>query len=71
MTTDRLATFINIGERTNVTGSARFRRLILGGDYDAALKVARQQVLSGAEILDVNMDEGLLESAEVMQAYLQ
>ena len=71
VTTDRLATFINIGERTNVTGSARFRRLILGGDYEAALKVARQQVLSGAEILDVNMDEGLLESAEVMQAYLQ
>ncbi len=71
MTTDRLATFINIGERTNVTGSARFRRLILGGDYEAALKVARQQILSGAEILDVNMDEGLLESTEVMQAYLQ
>jgi 5-methyltetrahydrofolate--homocysteine methyltransferase len=71
VTTDRLATFINIGERTNVTGSARFRRLILGGDYEAALKVARQQILSGAEILDVNMDEGLLESTEVMQAYLQ
>lgn len=71
MTTDRLATFINIGERTNVTGSARFRRLILGGDYEAALEVARQQILSGAEILDVNMDEGLLESTEVMQAYLQ
>ncbi len=71
MTTDGLATFINIGERTNVTGSARFRRLILGGDYETALKIARQQVLSGAEILDVNMDEGLLESAEVMQAYLQ
>lgn len=71
VTTNRLATFINIGERTNVTGSAKFRRLILGGDYEAALKVARQQVLSGAEILDVNMDEGLLESAEVMQAYLQ
>ena len=71
MTTNRLATFINIGERTNVTGSAKFRRLILGGDYEAALKVARQQVLSGAEILDVNMDEGMLESTEVMQAYLQ
>jgi len=71
VTTDRLATFINIGERTNVTGSARFRRLILGGDYETALEIARQQVLSGAEILDVNMDEGLLESAEVMQAYLQ
>ncbi len=71
VTTDGLATFINIGERTNVTGSARFRRLILGGDYETALKIARQQVLSGAEILDVNMDEGLLESAEVMQAYLQ
>ncbi|HIE84140.1 MAG TPA: methionine synthase, partial [Dehalococcoidia bacterium] len=65
MTTDGLATFINIGERTNVTGSARFRRLILGGDYETALKIARQQVLSGAEILDVNMDEGMLE------AYLQ
>ena len=52
------ATFINIGERTNVTGSARFKKLILEGDYTAAIEVARQQVESGAQIIDVNMDEG-------------
>ena len=53
------ATFINIGERTNVTGSAKFKKLILDGDYTAAIEVARQQVESGAQIIDVNMDEGL------------
>jgi len=48
--------FINIGERTNVTGSARFKKLILEGDYTAAVEVARQQVDSGAQIIDINMD---------------
>ena len=60
------ATFVNIGERTNVTGSAKFRKLILAGDYPAALDVAREQVANGAQILDVNMDEGLLDSEKAM-----
>ena len=55
--------FVNVGERTNVTGSARFRKLITAGDYPAALEVARDQVENGAQIIDVNMDEGLLDSA--------
>lgn len=63
--------FVNVGERTNVTGSAVFLRLIKDGDYDSALNVARQQVENGAQIIDVNMDEGLLESAEVMQQFLR
>ena len=54
-------TFVNIGERTNVTGSAKFRKLIKNGDYDSALAVARQQVENGAQIIDVNMDEGMLD----------
>ena len=62
--------FINIGERTNVTGSARFRKLIKEGDYATALEVAKQQVESGAQILDVNMDEGLLDSKEAMVTFL-
>ena len=62
--------FINIGERTNVTGSARFRDLIKAGDYAAALTVARQQVESGAQILDVNMDEGLLDGVAAMTRFL-
>ena len=62
--------FVNIGERTNVTGSAKFRKLIKEGDYEAALDVARQQVESGAQIIDVNMDEGLLDSEEAMQTFL-
>jgi 5-methyltetrahydrofolate--homocysteine methyltransferase len=64
------ATFINIGERTNVTGSARFRKLITDGNYAAALDVARDQVANGAQILDVNMDEGLLDSEEAMTTFL-
>ncbi len=64
------ATFINIGERTNVTGSARFKRLILDGDFDAALDVARQQVENGAQIIDVNMDEAMLDSAAAMARFL-
>ena len=62
--------FINIGERCNVTGSAVFKRLILQEDYDAALEVARQQVLNGAQIIDVNMDEGMLESLPAMVKFL-
>ena len=62
--------FVNIGERTNVTGSARFRKLITAGDYSAALAVARDQVENGAQIIDVNMDEGLLDSEKVMTTFL-
>ncbi len=64
------ASFINIGERTNVTGSAKFRKLITAGDYAAALDVAREQVANGAQILDVNMDEGLLDSEKAMVTFL-
>ena len=62
--------FVNIGERTNVTGSARFRKLVSNGDYTAALTVARDQVEAGAQILDVNMDEGLLDSVHAMTTFL-
>ncbi len=62
--------FVMVGERTNVTGSARFRKLIEAGDYAAALEVARQQVESGANMLDVNMDEGLLDSENAMATFL-
>src|SRR5579872_2638461 len=62
--------FVNIGERTNVTGSARFRKLVAEGDYTAALAVARQQVEAGAQVLDVNMDEGLLDSERAMTTFL-
>ncbi len=62
--------FVNIGERTNVTGSARFRKLITAGDYDAALEVARDQVANGAQVIDVNMDEGLLDSERAMTRFL-
>ena len=62
--------FVNIGERTNVTGSAKFRTLIAEGDYPAALAVARQQVDAGAQVIDVNMDEGLLDSVKAMTTFL-
>ncbi|MCP5472436.1 MAG: methionine synthase [Sinobacteraceae bacterium] len=62
--------FVNVGERTNVTGSARFRKLIEAGDYAAALEVAKQQVASGAQIIDVNMDEGMLDSEAAMVRFL-
>ncbi len=68
--TERTATFINIGERTNVTGSIKFRKLISDGNYAAALDVARDQVTNGAQILDVNMDEGLLDSEKAMVTFL-
>ena len=64
------ATFVNVGERTNVTGSARFKRLILEGDYEAALDVARQQVENGAQVIDINMDEAMLDSKAAMVRFL-
>ncbi|MDR7117074.1 methionine synthase [Caulobacter sp. BE254] len=62
--------FVNIGERTNVTGSAKFKKLVVEGDYSAALSVARQQVEAGAQVIDVNMDEGLLDSKQAMVTFL-
>ena len=62
--------FINVGERTNVTGSAKFRKLVVEGDYSAALDVARQQVEAGAQIIDINMDEGLLDGVVAMRTFL-
>ncbi|OYZ24597.1 MAG: methionine synthase, partial [Novosphingobium sp. 16-62-11] len=63
--------FVNVGERTNVTGSAAFKKLILSGDYPKAVEVARQQVENGAQVIDVNMDEGLLDAVEAMTTYLK
>ena len=63
--------FVNIGERTNVTGSAAFKKLILGGDYAKAVEVARQQVENGAQVIDVNMDEGLLDAVFAMTTFLK
>src|SRR5688500_229829 len=65
------ANFVNIGERTNVTGSARFKKLIMGGDYAAAVEVALQQVENGAQIIDINMDEGLLDAEAAMTTFLK
>ena len=62
--------FVNVGERTNVTGSARFKKLILEGDYETALDVARQQVENGAQIIDINMDEAMLDSEQAMVGFL-
>ncbi|MEE9493964.1 MAG: methionine synthase [Gammaproteobacteria bacterium] len=62
--------FVNIGERTNVTGSARFKRLVLEGEYDKALDVARDQVENGAQVIDINMDEGMLDGKEAMVTFL-
>lgn len=62
--------FVNVGERTNVTGSAKFRKLITAGDYAAALDVARDQVANGAQVIDINMDEGLIDSKKAMVEYL-
>src|SRR3546814_6640072 len=64
------SSFVNIGERTNVTGSARFRELIKSDDFHTALEVARQQVESGAQVIDVNMDEGMLDSEAAMVRFL-
>jgi 5-methyltetrahydrofolate--homocysteine methyltransferase len=68
--TVQTARFVNIGERTNVTGSLVFKKLILNGDYDAALAVARDQVENGCQILDVNMDEGMLDAVAAMTRFL-
>jgi 5-methyltetrahydrofolate--homocysteine methyltransferase len=65
------ARFVNVGERTNVTGSAKFKKLIMAGDYDAAVEVARQQVENGAQVIDVNMDEALLDSEQAMTIFLK
>ncbi|GAH08656.1 unnamed protein product, partial [marine sediment metagenome] len=62
--------FVNVGERTNVTGSAVFRRLIQADDFEAAVEVARQQIKNGAQIIDINMDEGLLDGVAVMTRFL-
>jgi 5-methyltetrahydrofolate--homocysteine methyltransferase len=67
---DEDSLFVNVGERTNVTGSAKFRKLIEANDYPAALEVARQQVASGAQVIDVNMDEGMLDSESAMTRFL-
>jgi 5-methyltetrahydrofolate--homocysteine methyltransferase len=69
--TQSTATFVNIGERTNVTGSAAFKKLIMAGDYPKAVEVARQQVENGAQIIDINMDEGLLDSLEAMETFVK
>ncbi|NIJ31792.1 methionine synthase [Sphingomonas oligoaromativorans] len=65
------AMFVNIGERTNVTGSAAFKKLIMAGDYAKAVEVARQQVENGAQVIDVNMDEGLLDAEHAMTTFLK
>ncbi len=71
VTISKESLFVNIGERTNVTGSKRFADLILAGDYDTALSVARQQIENGAQIIDVNMDEAMLDSEEAMTTFLR
>ncbi len=71
MTQPQTAQFVNIGERTNVTGSARFKKLIMADDYDTAVEVARQQVENGAQVIDVNMDEGLLDAVHAMTTFLK
>src|SRR6188472_59755 len=63
--------FVNVGERTNITGSARFRRLIKEGDYNTALSVARQQVENGAQVIDINMDEGMIDGVEAMERFVK
>ncbi len=62
--------FVNVGERANVTGSARFKRLILAGDYDSALQVCREQVENGAQMIDINMDEAMLDGVKAMRTFL-
>jgi 5-methyltetrahydrofolate--homocysteine methyltransferase len=69
--TQNSSRFVNIGERTNVTGSAKFKKLILAGNYEAAVEVARDQVENGAQIIDINMDEGLLDAHEAMTTFIK
>ena len=71
MNTPSTARFVNIGERTNVTGSAKFKKLVMADDYAAAVEVAREQVENGAQVIDVNMDEGLLDSELAMTTFLK
>ena len=71
MTATSSTSFVNIGERTNVTGSARFKKLVMAGDYVAAIEVARAQVEAGAQVIDVNMDEGLLDAHVAMTTFLK
>jgi len=71
MSTQLRSNFVNIGERTNVTGSARFKKLVMADDYPAAVEVARQQVENGAQVIDVNMDEGLLDAEYAMTTFLK
>ena len=71
LTIDADSLFVNVGERTNITGSARFRNLIKAGDYSTALTVARQQVEAGAQIIDVNMDEGMIDGVAAMDRFLK
>ena len=68
---DTNSLFVNVGERTNVTGSKAFARMILNGEYEQALAVARQQVENGAQIIDINMDEGMLDSVDAMSTFLR
>ena len=70
MTASVAQTFVNIGERTNVTGSAKFRKLVTAGDFAAGVEVARQQVENGAQIIDINMDEGMLDGVAAMTTFL-
>ncbi len=70
-TIDADSLFVNVGERTNITGSARFRNLIKAGDYDTALSVAAQQVENGAQVIDVNMDEGMIDGVAAMDRFLR
>ncbi len=70
-TIDETSLFVNVGERTNVTGSAKFARLIINENFDEALEVARQQVEAGAQIIDINMDEGMLDSEAAMEKFLK
>ena len=71
LTSPTSSLFVNVGERTNITGSARFRNLIKDGDYDTALSVARQQVEAGAQVIDVNMDEGMIDGVAAMDRFLK
>lgn len=71
MTTNSSTQFVNVGERTNVTGSAAFKKLIMAGDYARAVEVARSQVENGAQVVDVNMDEGLLDAEYAMTTFLK
>src|SRR3569832_2221424 len=71
VTTALRSSFVNIGERTNVTGSAAFKKLIMAGDNTKAVEVARQQVENGAQVIDVNMDEGLLDAELAMTTFLK